>query len=204
MIHEDAPLGNDDTGLHGFNVRDVLDALNYANALHFTDGAMPIRNKIATLCDEATLTSNLISVAPVTFDRHWFDINEDATGRALVAPVTNEDGDIVDAAAFELAAPFRVKLLNGRGIALGLESIFDARHHPHYRVLCHSAIWSFLRSGCIGLLPIHWRHTVLHLHERGVGGLIAADADEGAAIAMKLAEALPRLGVFVQKTGEVA
>lgn len=204
MIHETAPRGNDGIGLHGFDVRDVLEALNFANALHFTDGAMPIRNKIATICDEATLSSNLFSVAPVTLVGNRFDIDEDATGRALVAPVTNEDGDIVDAAAFELGTPFRVKLLNGRGIAIGLESIFEARHHPHYRVLCHSGIWSFLKSGCTGLLPIHWRHTVLHLHERGVGGLIATDADEGAAIAKKLADALPPLGVFVQKSGEAA
>jgi hypothetical protein len=204
MIHEAAPTSNEDIGLHATGVASVLDALKNANALHFTDGAMRIRNKIATVCDEATLSSNLISVAPVTFGCHRFDINEDAIGRALVVPVTNEDGDIVDAAAFELGAPFRVQLLVGRGIAIGLESIFEARHHPHYRVLCHSGIWSFLKSGCTGLLPVHWRHTILHLHERRIGGLIASDADEGAAIAKKLADALPPLGVFVQTMGESA
>lgn len=204
MIHEIDSAISHKVVLNAPGISDVLDALRYANALHFTDGTNPIRQKIANLCDEATLSENLISVAPVTFVGQSFDIDEEARALALIVPVKNEDDDVVDAAAFELGYPFRVKLLLGRGIAIGLSSIFEARHHPRFRVPCHSGIWSFLKSGCTGLLPINWRYTVLHLHERGVGGLIASDADEGAAIAKKVADALPPLGVFVQTMGEAA
>lgn len=178
--------------------RRVMDTLQDAAIHHFTDAARELRDRIGNICPEATLSENLISLAPVIFDRHWFDINEEARAFALVAPAMNEDAEVVDAAAFELGNPFRVRLLIGTGIAIGLPEIFEARHHPQFRVPCHSNIWAYLKSGCTGLLPINWRHTALHLHERGVGGLIASTIEEGQAIARLMSDALPPTPVYVQ------
>lgn len=182
----------------------IKDTLHASSMYHLTDAIRPLRDKICSICPEATLSDNLISLAPVKFDRHWFDINEEARAFALVVAVKNEDGDVVDVAAFELGHPFRVKRLIGLGIALGLSEIFEARHHPQFRVPCHSNIWAYLKSGCTGLLPIHWRHTVLHLHERGVGGVVASTIEEGQAIARLMSEALPPIPVYVQTTQEAA
>lgn len=189
---------------HNIQDRKLLDIIGLANAFHFTDDAMQMRGRIEAVCPESVLSQQMISVAPVKFDRRWFDINADAKIFALIVPVRNEDGALEDAAAFELSPPFRVKLLFGSGIAIGLSEIFEARHHPQFRVMCHTNIWAYLRSECSGLLPVNWRQTILHLHKRGIGGMIAVTVDEGKEISRLMSKALPPIPVYVQASQEAA
>jgi hypothetical protein len=104
-----------------------------------------------------TAGHELVSLAPTTFKKHRAEL--DRYGEpALWLPIF-EDGQLKDFAVFH---PRRLDLRrtwSGTKLfhSTGLErAVLDSNYHPQRRILVHHGPWSFIRSGCEGVLPVNW------------------------------------------------
>lgn len=175
----------------------MLDALALAALYSHTDRCRTLWERVSEHCSANALHDSMAFIAPTSFTEKHFDVSEEARGSALIMPCLDELGDLEDLVAFELGDPFRIRTFLGDAVCVGLSEIFEARHHPQFRVQISSGIWPFLKSGCRGLLPINWRQTALYLQERRVGGLVASDREDAEIIETRLKEALPEIPLFV-------
>jgi hypothetical protein len=178
----------------------LYDEMHKANSLSLLDRPRELRESIDRRFPGHKLDHHLGLLAPVAFHaQKHFDLNGSAPDIALVLPLFNEFSEIDDLIAFDLSGKQHVRTFLGkrRAPCIGMQELFEARHHPQGRVLVSSGPWSWLSNRCEGVLPIDWRlfHQVLHARRLGV---IASDVDEGIKVEARLQEALPRVPVFVR------
>ena len=189
----------------------VLDTLKRAAVHHLTDAMAPLRTRLDEALAPEQQVARFITAAPGIFKNRVFALPDDDADPAdnkkarpaVVAAMPTEFAGIDDIAAFEAEAPFRVARLFAHNPALGHDAVFDARLHDHARVHMHANVWSWLKAGGAGLLPIDWRWAALELKRRRVDGVIAPDAAQGHEIERRLKAALKAPAVFVAQTHTV-
>jgi len=183
----------------------ILDTLKRAALHHMTDSMAPLRARLDAALAPDQQVAHFITATPVIFQKRVFDLPDGDTDPAdnakarpaIVLAMHTEFREIDDVAAFEADAPFRIARLLARNPALGHDAIFDARLHDHARVAVHANIWSWLKAGGAGLMPIDWRWAALELKRRRVDGVIAPDAAQGHEIERRLKAALKAPAIFV-------
>jgi hypothetical protein len=180
--------------LHGTDP--VMDCLWQSALLHLQAGALPLRKRLRALVSGRVLVEAHVCVAPVDFGSRLFQLDEEGIWAVLV-PMTDESGSIVNLAAFDPDGP-RVATLNLSGFAAGLEELAHCwLAETAFRPRLHLNLWSWLKAECCGVLPIDWHATALYLKERRVNGVIAPAVESGRMIERRLQAALSAPTVFV-------
>jgi hypothetical protein len=154
-------------------------------------------------CSREILNLEGLQLARVRFGKRQFSL--DTAGLwAAVIPMYEHD-ELVDIAAFDLTDDSKVQLYRGIGVAAGVdEALHDGHYHPHGRVLVHAGVWPWLRSDCVGLLPVDWLRTALLLKSRQVRGILVSDDASGLLVHKRLAQALRPPELFVLREIEAA
>lgn len=180
----------------------IHDALWHCDADHQIAPKVILDRFYAAVTPDVTGVA-LVHLARVEFGKTRFRF-DDSGAWAVVAPI-REAGRFIDLAAFDLDNPRQRGVMRGAGFCVGLdEAQFDARLHPQGRLLVHYEVWSYLRAGCVGALPVAWRPTALHLLTWRVPGLVAKTAADAAKIDLLLKEALHPPPLYIEQLRVVA
>lgn len=139
-------------------------ALEHAHWLTIAQQLVPQADRdelFETLASSGVSTTTagheLVSIAPTTFKKHRAEL--DRFGEPAFWLPIFEDGLLKD---FGVFSPRRLDLRrtwSGTKLfhSVGLErAMWDANYHPQRRILAHHGPWSFIRSGCEGVLPVNW------------------------------------------------
>lgn len=160
-----------------------------------------LKQRLFAAATKTTLNDAKVHLARVRFGKHRFNF-DDAGQWAVVAPVSADHANmsIVDLAAFDPSDETRRQVFCGKGFAVGLEAaMFDARLRSDFRVNIHADLWYWLRSECVGLLPVDWDRTALWLKEWRAGGLVVDDDDQGRKVDLRFRMALKPPPLFVRR-----
>lgn len=185
------------TNAESYRGTTIADALDHLFEEHFCYAPDRLRDRFYSATSPQVAGDALVHLARVRFETHRFDFDREGKW-AIVVPVF-EGGQIVDFGAFaiddeKLRRPFSL------ASAVGFESaLWDAHYHPSRRLLLHHDAWSFLRSECVGCLPISWRKTAVDLIRNDVVQIIYADDIQARKASQLLAASLRPPRAFVQK-----
>jgi len=158
----------------------------------------PLRGRF---CEASTPTSTdlmMPRLARVRFDKFRFYF--DPEGRwAVIAPIF-EERRVANWAAFDVDDDTLRRTFRPGHVAVGLDdAAWNARFHPQNRLLVHYSVWSWLRCGCTGVLPVDWKEMGIYILREGYGlhGCPIDDAIKAEAAlecALKLSPMFPRAG----------
>jgi len=160
-----------------------------------------LRNRLMAACSCDILNEEKIQLARVRFESHRFDFDEDGIW-AIVAPIW-QGGYVVNLAAFALDDSEKRKTYQLGGFAIGFDmALFDASYHPQGWLTVHFDVWSWLRSECVGCVPIDWKAFGIALHEWSVLGVLYPDQEQARRADLRLHRAMQRCPRFVMRDDE--
>lgn len=171
----------DDITLLGLPIKfargDLRDVLCHCDAEHQVAPKVLLDRLYAAVTPDVA-GKHLIHLARVRFETHRFDFDVDGPW-AIVVPII-EGLTIVNYAAFDLNDPGLRRPYALLGVAVGLEAaLFELQRHPQRLIRVHFDVWSWLRDGCHGCLPVKWRRFNDALANNRIPGIVFVSDDQG-------------------------
>lgn len=150
------------------DVNEFDDELNLMVEEHRDHAPEQLRNKFHSVAGTQLELAYLACLARVRFGKHCFHF--DPEGRwAVVAPVF-ECGHIVNLAAFTVDDDNLRRTFRPGHFSVGLDdAAWNARFKHQGRLLVHYSVWSWLRCGCTGALPVDWKEMGIYILREGYG-----------------------------------
>lgn len=184
--------------LLGSRVRDeaILDALIHCDLEH---QAAPVEllDRFYSAIDPDAAGGALAQIARAKFSRRRFTLDVEGDW-SIIVPI-RDCGMVIDLAAFSFDAPSQRAALRGFGYCVDLDQAQFESRLDKGDIRAHFDIWSYLRAGGSGALPVDWSETAFHL-KRWKLGVVADDESQARLIDRRLRDALALPRVFWRKS----